>query len=557
MSRRLILGALVLHVCAVFVQAELQWAWISGTNSTTWVSPNWVDKGVPSSVAHPGSRESHAGWFDPDRREYWLYGGNILYQNSYVSASDLWKYSLADNKWTWIGGTAAEVANFGTKGVAAASNWPGARNAHMTAIDTASRTLWLFAGRGLVSTGSDMMMNDLWKYSIADQQWTWVSGDNYYNQNPVFPDKGVPSSTLFPPIRQRGCIWLDTVQQELWIFGGGGVIAQVAGYLSDVWKYKIADNTWMFVNGTTTLNDVTVGEWSVASPDNNPGGRSGQVCWFNPTTRRTYMFGGSGYAYTWNDTVTALYRLNDFWWFDMNTNTWLFHDGDKSYENNWGSFLGTLGVESADPYPGPRTASVGWANWKKNELWLIGGYCNAAYNSNSEIWRVNLNNFMWTWMGGSSSINQVRSFGTKSVPSASNYPGALEYGVAFFDTQTDQFWLHAGQDDNTREPFDSMMVGFETTPGTSCIDWASGGSLIKPSMCASNYCAAGLCQPAPPSVPPPPSSAPVAAAAPTSSGAVAPSKTDAVPTGSSASRLGSSFAIITASALFLLAFLSL
>lgn len=85
MNRRVVLGTVALHVVVavmviVFpsVQAEFQWAWMSGTNGYTWVTPNYVDKGVASSTANPGSRESHAGWFDPETREYWLYGGNVL-----------------------------------------------------------------------------------------------------------------------------------------------------------------------------------------------------------------------------------------------------------------------------------------------------------------------------------------------------------------------------------------------------------------------------------------------------------------------------------------------
>ena len=47
--------------------------------------------------------------------------------------------------------------------------------------------LWLFAGFGYgASAGSEGYLNDLWKYSISANTWTWISGSNQLNQGEQF-----------------------------------------------------------------------------------------------------------------------------------------------------------------------------------------------------------------------------------------------------------------------------------------------------------------------------------------------------------------------------------
>ena len=52
---------------------------------------------------------------------------------------------------------------YGTLGIAAASNAPGARFSDVTWID-GSGNLWLFGGIGYDSTGVRSSLNDLWRY---------------------------------------------------------------------------------------------------------------------------------------------------------------------------------------------------------------------------------------------------------------------------------------------------------------------------------------------------------------------------------------------------------
>ncbi len=94
--------------------------------------------------------------------------------------NDLWHYDSGTGEWTWMSGD--NVQNqpgvYGTRGVAAAANTPGARYGAVSWID-ASGDLWLFGGEGYSGDGNYDWLNDLWRYDTATNQWAWVNGLPY------------------------------------------------------------------------------------------------------------------------------------------------------------------------------------------------------------------------------------------------------------------------------------------------------------------------------------------------------------------------------------------
>jgi len=68
------------------------------------------------------------------------------------------------NEWTWVSGSNVGNAKgvYGTQGVPAATNVPGARDSAVTWTD-GSGNFWLYGGSG----------NDLWKFSPTTNMWTW------------------------------------------------------------------------------------------------------------------------------------------------------------------------------------------------------------------------------------------------------------------------------------------------------------------------------------------------------------------------------------------------
>jgi len=65
-------------------------------------------------------------------------------------------------------------------------------------------------------------LNDLWKYEVRNNTWTWVSGNNKANHRGVYGEMGNASSDYFPSSRREAVGWFDISTNEMWLFGGNG-----------------------------------------------------------------------------------------------------------------------------------------------------------------------------------------------------------------------------------------------------------------------------------------------------------------------------------------------
>ena len=63
-------------------------------------------------------------------------------------------------------------------------------------------------------------MNDLWKYSVADGTWTWMSGNSTKNQLGHYGTKGEADELNVPSSRRYAVGWYDSSREEFWMFGG-------------------------------------------------------------------------------------------------------------------------------------------------------------------------------------------------------------------------------------------------------------------------------------------------------------------------------------------------
>ncbi len=145
------------------------WTWVSGS-STGNEAGVYGTLGSASTANVPGGRYTSVGWIDGSGN-LWLFGGQ---GNDSTGAgyylNDLWEYSPTSKEWTWMSGsnmasgpTNRQPGIYGTLGIPAASNLPGARFSSVTWID-GSGNLWLFGGIGYDSTGVRSALNDLWRY---------------------------------------------------------------------------------------------------------------------------------------------------------------------------------------------------------------------------------------------------------------------------------------------------------------------------------------------------------------------------------------------------------
>jgi hypothetical protein len=142
------------------------WAWIGGVNTPNAAGIYGTQRaGVAGNG--PGARASSVSWTD-SAGNFWLFGGyGYGQQAGYIgNLNDLWEYSLGSAVWTWIGGSAstASPGSYGTQGVPALGNTPGAREQAGGWVDS-SGNFWLFGGFGFDSSDVQDDLNDLWRFT--------------------------------------------------------------------------------------------------------------------------------------------------------------------------------------------------------------------------------------------------------------------------------------------------------------------------------------------------------------------------------------------------------
>jgi hypothetical protein len=411
-----------------------KWSWVSG-DSTQNEPGVYGTKGVAASTNKPGARYGSISWTD-SKGNLWLFGG----QTGRISArllNDLWKFD--GTNWTWVSGDskANQRGDYGTKGVAASTNKPGARYGSISWTDSKGN-LWLFGGYGYNRYRIHGYLNDLWKFDGAN--WIWVSGDNSRNHRGVYGAKGVAASTNKPGARCWSVSWTDS-KGNLWLFGGSGYAGTgFLGNLNDLWKFDGANWTW--VSGDIRQNEAGVyGTKSVANDANKPGARNGSISWTD-SKGNLWLFGGHGYA-RYGRQGPLQGNLNDLWKFDGANWTWVSGDSKVNQRGDYG----TKGVAADTNKPGTRYGSVSWIDSKGN-LWLFGGHGYAGtgffWGNLNDLWKFDGAN--WTWVSGDIRAYPYQRgvYGTKGVAAGTNKPRARYHSISWIDS-TGNLWLFGGR----------------------------------------------------------------------------------------------------------------
>ncbi len=144
-----------------------EWTWIDGDPPTQCCSsPQYGTLGVEGPNNIPGGRILTVQWQD-GFGNFWIFGGyGEDSEGNDNPLSDLWRYSPGVNEWAWMGGP--NVVNqkgvYGTQGVAAPGNIPGARWDAISWTDS-SGNFWVFGGDGYDSADTNGLLNDLWKFT--------------------------------------------------------------------------------------------------------------------------------------------------------------------------------------------------------------------------------------------------------------------------------------------------------------------------------------------------------------------------------------------------------
>jgi N-acetylneuraminic acid mutarotase len=316
--------------------------WMRGS-AVSHIPGTYGAMGTSSPLNDPGGRHGCATWVDA-QGNLWLFGGEGYASTTTLSwLSDLWKYDIATNEWTWVNGSnlANQPGMYGTMGVPSSTVYPGAREFAMAWTD-ASGNFWLFGGDGFDAANTFGKLGDLWKYNPTTNQWTWMKGFNTKDNNGVYGTMGVPTASNVPGGRYGGGTFYDNATGNLWLFGGWGFDVSSAGpgHMGDFWKYNPSTNEWTWMKGfNVNYQNGVYGTINVPSSANVPGGRLFPSNW-SDGAGNFYMLGGIG----WPASGGGSY-LNDLWKYNISSNTWTWINGTNV--TNVNGVYGTLGVPSS------------------------------------------------------------------------------------------------------------------------------------------------------------------------------------------------------------------
>jgi len=303
--------------------ATNDWTWINGPNLPNQL-PVYGIQGIPSVTNSPGSRmELTSTWVD-NNNNLWLFGGE---DDNTRQHNDLWKYDISSNEWTWMKGsdTLDSPGFYGIQGVPNTLNIPSARNAYSKWKDPAGN-FWMFGGWTRYMPcpiGNAPYFNDMWRYDIGNNQWTWMNGPDF----PCDVGSGSPvcfdSSGNLPISRMesKSC-WTDN-NGDFWMFGGLAVDTSITSYaiwLNDMWKYSLVNHEWKLIWSDTLPNQHgNFGIKGVTSPCNRPLGRMGSVSWYESNTNSMFLFGGYQYDIPGNGT-----QRSEMWRYDFDTTCFVY-----------------------------------------------------------------------------------------------------------------------------------------------------------------------------------------------------------------------------------------
>jgi hypothetical protein len=374
---------------------------------------------VPTGSA-PGSRWGSSTWTS-NSGDLYLFGGQGI--DSTVSVgllNDLWKCTpgasvdgsgagTSSCPWTHVGGptTGNASGTYGTQGTP--GGIPGGRWAAATTTDAAGN-FWLFGGQGADSAATIGLLNDLWEYNAAANQWTWIgpSSSNIANQKGNYGVQGTGTGTTAPGGRQAATLWADAAG-NIWLFGGFGLDSAGTGssgpppagaILNDLWEYNVGTKQWIWVSGSNIANQTgnygseATSNLSTGAAANFPGSRWGAVGWRDANSN-LWLIGGWGYGTSTTDPTGF---LDDIWEYQHSTGLWIWWKGISNANQNTvfaaAAIPGADGVLYVNNVVGGRRGAAIWAPDPLGYVTVFGG---EGYDSSNGSPPGYLND-LWTYL---------------------------------------------------------------------------------------------------------------------------------------------------------------
>nr|MBP9923182.1 T9SS type A sorting domain-containing protein [Bacteroidia bacterium] len=357
------------HVFADLWRYEVgknEWTWMKGLHIPNHLGSYGV-KGVPSPNNYPpASSFGVNSWVDLNGN-FWMFGGS---NQPYKVYSDLWKYEIATNEWTWMNGPGVPNTQgvYGVQGISSPSNYPAARTETAASWTDNNGDLWLFGGSVYGTANSSI--NDMWKYTIATNEWTWVKGDSIPNQRGVYGTRGVEGANNTPGGRWVYPNWKDD-NGNLWCFGGYESWNSMRSNKIDFWKFNVQSMNWTWMDGDTMGNTFGVnGPMCMMNDLNIPSmATECRASWKDSKGNFWGVIVGDGY-------------YNSLWKYCPKAEQWAMISADSSLQGcpRWG----VRGVSSPTNSPPALQGPIGWTDGS-DRLYMFGGLSGCGLWSNA-IW---------------------------------------------------------------------------------------------------------------------------------------------------------------------------
>jgi Galactose oxidase, central domain/Kelch motif len=378
--KKLFFTIIVLCLFAFSSKAQLgEWTWFGGdtTGSSAVTAGSYGVKGVAAASNWPPVRYQPAYWTDTSGK-LWLFGG-VIANGASVIGNDLWVFDPQTKLWTWMSGSqngALPNGVWGTQGVPSTNNFPPSKGYGANCWVDKDNNLWLFAGYASDITGSLGNSNDLWRYNITTNEWTWINGSNTIAN--IVPSQGLSNvfaATNVPQgLGEVKSSWVNN-QNIAYFFGG----TPASEGINEIWKYDPAINQFAFIKGGTAANYGTLG---VEAASNLPPARASYTKW-QDLKGDFFIFAGLTGFITNNTT-------NDVWRFRDSTSNWTWLSGSNQFGDS--SAQQIYCTPSKTNYPSSRfenqTASaIGCTAL----LWTYGGFTdpNVAFGAYNDLWSFN------------------------------------------------------------------------------------------------------------------------------------------------------------------------
>ncbi|MFN9320800.1 MAG: kelch repeat-containing protein, partial [Chitinophagales bacterium] len=287
------------------------WTWMTGYDSfkikSTYSSSVINDYKSSLFGANPSNIKLSINWVD-NSGNYWFVSNDYTTNHYYLT-----KFNIQTLEFEIKDYRPNNYSFKGPQGQALAANFP----------DVIESTYWVKGSDVYVYGGynrdRDSVSQEMWKYSMATNLWTWLRGEKMIESKSVYGTKGIATSDNQPHTRENSTKnWV--IGSKLYLFGGNVKFSMP----NDLWEYDITTNQWTWLHGDSLPSEKGVypSGHCIEDPRIHP---SGRIFYTSPIQSKLCDKVFWLYSGTAKNSATS----EELWMYKPEENKWLWVSGTK------------------------------------------------------------------------------------------------------------------------------------------------------------------------------------------------------------------------------------